>query len=211
MQSAVSCLLQKAHIYETLASLQNCVDQVVELTPAGEHYWNAPVNPPPTIMEQDEAPPTTMAGDQSDEVGMADKLDDVMEVEPLVKKDVPVLPNELIIKIVELLRDLNQSFNKMDSLTLLPVKVFPGVCVPEQTTQEVFMGVARMSKRRRLLESLLVLLTAPSILDIPTVFGRVRDILLTLLSTQNGNTTRLVHVHVMNFIIIIKIQNYGCC
>ena len=156
----MSCLLQKAHIYETLASLQNCVDQVVELTPAGEHYWNAPVNPPPTIMEQDEAPPTTMAGDQSDEVGVADKLDDVMEVEPLVKKDVPVLPNELIIKIVELLRDLNQSFNKMDSLTLLPVKVFPGVCVPEQTTQEVFMGVARMSKRRRLLESLLVLLTA---------------------------------------------------
>ena len=189
MQSAVSCLLQKAHIYETLLSLQNCVSQVVELTPAGEHYWNAPVNPPPANMEQDGAPPTTIDGDQSDEVGVADKSDDAMEVEHTIKKDVPVLPNELIMKIVELLRDLNQSFNKMDSLTLLPAKVFPGVCVPEQTTQEVFVGVARMSKRRRLLESLLVLLTAPSVLDTPTVYGGVRDILLTLLSTQNGNTT----------------------
>ncbi len=105
-----------------------------------------------------------------------------MGVPPMV-----ILPNELIVNITGLLRDMNHSLNNIDKLVLLPIKAFPGVCTPEQTAQEVFVGVARMLKSRKLLECLLVLLTAPTIIDIINIYRGISQIFLTLLSSQNGN------------------------
>ena len=188
MQCAVGVLLQKAHIYETLVTLQNCVEQVIELTPAKETFWNIS----DTNMDHDgEERTETVPLEEDSDGGVRDekKEDGVMEV---TKKDIlsppmVVLPPELITNITGLLNDLNQSLNKIDNLILLPLKVFPGVCTPEQTMQEVFVGVARMCKSRRLLECLLVLLTAPTIIDIISIFRGIGQLFLTFLSTQNGN------------------------
>ena len=161
---------------------------MIELTSSRDPaYWNIRDGTIPSGGDQDEVTPS-LDRDSGRELRKREEesLEEVMEVEPCLKKDIPSLPVELVNRITELLRDLVRCFDRIESISLLPVKAFPSISPPDQTCQEVFVGVARMCKDRRLLESLLVLLTAPSLLDMPAIFEGVRDLLLNLLSTQNG-------------------------
>lgn len=188
-------MLQKAHIFETLTNLKKSVDQVIEVTPAGGEYYWTPPDPPTNDDNMEVLHTISEAAESKRDYNNNDVIED-METSDIhshsethtgsAKKDIPVLPSSLILGIVKLLKDLTQSFTKMNNLTLLPPKVYPGICPPEQTTQEVFVGMARMCKNKQLLECLLVLLTAPTMEDAPGVYGAVRNLLLELISTQNG-------------------------
>lgn len=177
------------------------MEQVVEATPDGEYYW-APPDPAPT--NEDNMPPPTISEESKRDYNNNDVIDSTetqpdsdtrsnseMQTTSLEKKDIPVLPSSLIMTIVKLLKGLTQSFNKINNLAVLPPKVFPGICSSEQTAQEVFMGVARMCKSKQLMECMVVLLTAPTVVNAPGVYGAVRNLLLELISTQNG----IIHVY----------------
>lgn len=220
VQSAVSCMLQKAHIYELLANLQNCVDQVIACTPIKKsstllhEFWN-------NGGEGDVPSSTRRIQENEMEVSVERKNIENVKVEKRGNGDVPEegdlmdvdslskLDTELITKIAELLEQLYKSFERVESAVLLsPLKSLPGVNPQvEALSQEPFVGVARMCQARRLLEGLLVLLNAPSLMDTINVFSGIRDMILQLLSSQNGLMLLSSNPPVINAIIRTLIQS----
>ena len=146
VQSAVSVLLRKAHLYELLASLQQSIDSVISATPisdtvrAGGNLWN---------IKEEEVEPSGTEGkkDEGQENENDEKMEGIEneEKEVAAAKSQPLSP-ELVKTISQLLTELYNMLKGVESdLMLLPPKAFPGKnsCC-DKSGEDVFVGVARM-------------------------------------------------------------------
>jgi hypothetical protein len=177
VQSAVSILLRKAHLYELLTSLHQLINQVVSATPTIARGGATKGEG-----EGEEQP----NDDDDDEVHLINQEE--CKMEGIEEEKGQPLSNELVKKITQMLEELHKMLKGVESnLGLLPPKAFPNKnSSTEMSPEEIFVGVGRMLKHTRMLEGLLILLTSPLTIDEMSIFGGVRNLLLLLLQTQYG-------------------------
>ena len=143
MKVGLRSLLQKANLYELLATLQWCVDQVVESTPA------KPLAPHSEDYQTEMAAQTSEGGskEQSAEERGEGEGGEGMETE---SQSQPVSV-EVVKKIVCSLEELKKSIEKSTETLLPPAKSLPS-SVPSQSLsherREVFSGLMRMFQSR---------------------------------------------------------------
>ncbi|CAI8032881.1 Protein virilizer homolog [Geodia barretti] len=212
---AASVLLAKAHIYELLSNLQDAVEKVVACTPVKnvpEDYWSGgPVREggeeekkSEELVEgeggggggeniADEEKPTSPSlhrGDGEEEMDQG--------VLPGDEEDTPPpVPPELITRVARCLEELKKCIKEAPHTTSFPTRV----TYSPESPKDYFPALMRMFQSRRLLECVLVLVTAPATSLDERVFGGVRDLLLLFLTSQEGVLFLSSNVPVMNTIV----------
>jgi hypothetical protein len=198
VQSAVSILLRKAHLYELLTSLHQLINQVVSATPTIARGGATKGEG-----EGEEQP----NDDDDDEVHLINQEE--CKMEGIEEEKGQPLSNELVKKITQMLEELHKMLKGVESnLGLLPPKAFPNKnSSTEMSPEEIFVGVGRMLKHTRMLEGLLILLTSPLTIDEMSIFGGVRNLLLLLLQTQYGLLFLSTRPPLTNMIIKVLINS----
>lgn len=121
------------------------------------------------------------------------------EAEPEEKDLPPIVPEEEVAKIIQYLQSLRTCLVQADhTIAQPPVKAFPtrAHCFPE-SKEEVFSSLVRAMQSRRLLNSVFVLLEAPSVAMVPGILTAIAELLLHFLSTQEGIISCDLSVQIM--------------
>ncbi|XP_064393290.1 protein virilizer homolog isoform X2 [Halichondria panicea] len=205
VMKALGALLSKAHIYELLGNLQQLTAGVVSVTPVK----TAPSNPDDDFwnVRDEEGVALSVIKEEADNgVGSmeVDKTVESAEVEQMDaeescdivtgQSDVNMeegggqLEEDTVLKIVQCLEELRKCIETSQHTIVQPsTKSFPTQtrCFPESDS-EYYSSLVRMFQARRLLECLLILLTAPSAAVELRVFSAVRELLLYFMSSLNG-------------------------
>jgi len=230
VSTAAVALLRKAHIYELLANLQQAVDKVVASTPVKsssalpDDFWNINGGEEETskasgteddefgldeAMQRTREPRGVREGGDSNgakkEKRQRKKTDQSVESMEGVESQEAVpqpIPVEIMRKISSCLDELRKCLEQAPHTTVqAPLKSFPTKvkCFPD-SEGDYFPALVRMFQARRLLECLLVLVSAPSTTLEISVFAGVRGLLLHFMASQQGLLFLSTSPSVMNSI-----------
>lgn len=204
--AAASVLLAKAHIYELLANLQSSVEKVLACTPVStlqEEYWQEKRGGE----EGEEGAGDVAKGDkkQSTDTLQTEEPEQMEEdgAVPAGDETTPTpVPVEVMTKIASCLEELKKCLEEAPhTMVQRPLKSFPThIKSFAESEKDHFPPLIRMFHSRRLLECVLVLVTAPATSLDESVFSGVRDLLLHLLASLEGvmylssNTTVMNHI-----------------
>ncbi|XP_070574528.1 protein virilizer homolog [Ptychodera flava] len=204
--TALTALLRKAHIYEALKRLQQTVDSIME---------NAP--PPPESAKEIEAKDTEAmelpsTGDQSPEKmifldasekqsrgNTPDRSEHGLSIESDLASPTAVCTASVqdVETILECLGELYFVMkNASHTIVQPPIKAFPTtakITGPPSTT-DPYPVLFHFFNSRKLLESLVVLVSCPTTSGNLEIFDAVRDVMVLFLKTQKG-LLYLAHNH----------------
>jgi len=170
--TALKKLLRKVHYYESLANLQNFAEKLC------------------SNVKSEDTEIECKKEEQDDEVRSIKKEDNDQKIEAgnfAFEMGGTILPSDELDTIISSLHDVYKILeNSQDLISQPALKSFPtSAKVIESSQNECVPTVFSLLRKRRFLESLLIIMSSPIICE-PALFSTIRDMMFFLLDDEKG-------------------------